>query len=171
MDPTVALLTAYLATLAAVLTFALTSEAGRRQFNEQRTRGLTERAFADIIQEMGDRNHEVIKSMQGHLERMTTPQGDGYTTVHPTPQPDYVFGEAVDEVNQFHDTMGGRPVEDTPDWTDAMFPNERLDEPRVATVRPGDSIIPGQGNWDEMTAEGRTVANGGVVSGEDQWNQ
>lgn len=175
MDPTVALLTAYVVTVAAVLIHHLAAtESGRtnRHQRELHGRNLSEHTFAGIIEHLNDSHRELVLAQQRHLEAMTAPQPD-YTPGPPTPQPnsEYLFGEAANELNQFHDTVGAPPVEDTPDWTDALLPDGRGDEPRVASVRPGDSIVPGQGNWNEAMAEGRAVQNGGVVSGEDQWDR
>jgi hypothetical protein len=175
MDPIIALLIAYTLTIFAVLTHVRTVNPTPREIltrMEHHARGMSERAFADIIDGINQGNHQLVTSMQKHLERMTTPvysvDADDPRN-RPSPTSEYQFGEATDPLTQFHDTMGTPPIEDTPDWTDQMLPNERGTQPRVASVRPGDSIIPGQGNWDEMTAEGRTVANGGMASGEDQW--
>lgn len=77
-------------------------------------------------------------------------------------------GQAADAIREFHDGFSGDPV-DTPDWTDGWLPDTRGDEPRIASVRPGDSVVPGQGNWDAMMGEGRAVVGDEMVSGEDQW--
>lgn len=173
MDPTTALLAAYTLTVTAYLIHTRINQptdATNRHERDLHARNLSEHTFAGIIEGLNNSHQELVLAMQKHLEAMTAPAPISQSNPQP-PSTDYIFGEAADELHQFHDDVGTPPVEDTPDWTDAFLPDSRGDEPRIATVRPGDSIVPGQGNWNEAVAEGRAVANGGVVSGEDQWNE
>lgn len=154
-----------------VLVYAIASGNRRAELRNNREdyRDDTMENLVESMTEMSKMGSDVLTHMVDKLlGALTEPM-----TASPQPQLDVheqeVAGQAQDVIREFHDGFAGDPV-DTPDWTDSWFPDARGTEPRVASVRPGDTIVPGQGNWEEMMGQGRAIVGDEVVSGEDQWD-
>lgn len=148
---------------------AASNHRARLQKGNEERRDHSLRYAVLVMQEMAERNGELAGDVIDKLlVALTEPLNAPAPPQIPVHEQE-VAGQAQDAIREFHDGFGGDPV-DTPDWTDGWMPDRRGDEPRVASVRPGDTIIPGQGNWEQMMGEGRAVVGDEVVSGEEQWD-
>ena len=158
MDTPELVLALYLVVAATAVALYAIHQATRRV----ELQGDRDRQLAVLARDQQAGLQQVIDKLLGALTDPAAPPAP--TPVHTSE----LAGQAFDAVREFHDGFGGDVV-DTPDWTDPMFPDARGDEPRVASVRPGDSVIPGQGNWEQMVGEGRAVVGDEMVGGDEQW--
>lgn len=152
-----------------VMLYAIHSgnERARLSYRRERDDGIGLNGLAsDLIASTNDSTQVLAATIDKLLAALTEPINTPQQPVLVHEQE--VAGQAQDAIREFHDGFTGDPV-DTPDWTDSWFPDARGTEPRIASVRPGDSVIPGQGNWDAMMNEGRAVVGDEVVGGDEQW--
>lgn len=172
MDATTAFLIAYLATLAAIAVIWIDDHITERRYDEQTSRESTEEAFASLVDKLSTSHAEHTASMQRHLEALMAPPPSSPATTPTTGDyPGDLFGQVATELDRHNATVTAVPPDpmDYPDWTDTLLPDGRGDQPRVATIRPGDSPVPGGERWEEMLAEGREVVGGEMHGGDEQW--
>jgi len=153
-----------------VLVYAIASGNRRAELRNNREDyrdDTMENLVGELVESCKSGNDALSATIDKLLVALTEPLGAPQQPVLVHEQE--VAGQAQDAIREFHDNFTG-DVTDTPDWTDGWLPDARGDEPRVASVRPGDSVIPGQGNWEQMMGEGRAIVGDEVVGGDEQWD-